>query len=142
MLKSFGTTEVAHAAVRKYADYDQFFCGSDDYVLCYPDQKIVQFIPGSNKKFTAELYKEEIGKPYSKIDLFLCNVNNVDDAIDCKVVEDKKVSRERSCIETSPVFKPSNLVADHQKQNAKNDEDEFANILPSVLFPSTPLQYT
>ena len=76
----------------KHADHDQFFCGSDDYVLCYPDQKIVQFIPASNKEFTVELYKEKTGKPYSKIDLFLCNVSNVDDAFDRKVVEDKKVS--------------------------------------------------
>ena len=32
VLKSFGPTKVAHAAVRKHADHDQFFCGSDDYV--------------------------------------------------------------------------------------------------------------
>ena len=89
-----------------------------------------------------ELDKEEIGKPYSKIDLFLCNVSNVDDAVDRKVVEDKRVNMKRSCIETSPIFKPSNIVADHQKQNANNDEDEFANISPSLLFPSAPLQNT
>ena len=41
VLKSFGPTEVAHAAVRKHADNDQFFCGSDDYVFWYSDQKIV-----------------------------------------------------------------------------------------------------
>ena len=58
MLKSFFPIEVAHAAVRKHADHDRFFCGSDDYVFCYPDQKIIQFIPGSNKEFTVELYKE------------------------------------------------------------------------------------
>ena len=142
MLKSFGPTEVAHAAVRKNADHDQFFCGSDDYVLYYPDQRIVQFIPGSNKEFTVKLYKEEICKPYSKIDLFLCTISNVDDLVDRKVVEDKNVSMERSCIGTSPIFKPSNIVADHQKQNANNDEDEFINIFSSLLFPSTPLQNT
>ena len=74
--------------------------------------------------------------------MFLCNVSNVDDAVDRKIVEDKKVSIERSCIGTSPIFKPSNTVADHQNQNANNDEDEFANIFPSLLFPSTPLQNT
>ena len=141
VLTSFCPSEVAHAAVRKHADHDQFFCGSDDYVLWYSDKKIVQFIPGSNKEFTVELYKEEIGKPYSKVDLFLCNVSNVDDTVDRRVVEDKKVSMERSCIGTSPIFKPSNIVADHQKQNANND-DKFANIFPSLLFPSTPLQNT
>ena len=42
VLKLFGPTELADAAVRKHADQDQFFCAPDDYVLCYPDQKIVQ----------------------------------------------------------------------------------------------------
>ena len=74
--------------------------------------------------------------------MFLFNVRNVDDAVDCKVVEDKKVSMERNCNKTSPIFKPSNIVTDHQKQNANNDEDELANIFPSLLFPSTPLQNT
>ena len=41
VLKSFGPSEVVHAAVRKHADLDQFFCGSGDYVLYYPDQKIL-----------------------------------------------------------------------------------------------------
>ena len=142
VLKSFGPTEVAHGAVRNHADHEQFVCGSDDYVLCYSDQKIVQFIPGSNKEFTVELYKEEIGKSYSETDLLLCNVSNLDDGVDRKVVEDKKVSMERSGIGTSPIFKPSSIVADHQNQNANNDEDEFANIFPSLLFPSTRLQNT
>ena len=74
-------------------------------VLCYPDQKTVQFIPGSNEEFTVELYEEELGK-HSKIDLFLRNVSNVDDAVDRKVVEEKKVSTERNCIETSRIFQP------------------------------------
>ena len=68
------------------------------------------------------------------------NVNNVYDAVDRKVVEDKKVSMETSCTGTSPIFKSSNIVADYQKENANNDEDEFANIFPSLLFPSTRLQ--
>ena len=106
-----------------------------------PDQKIKQFIPGSKHEFKVALYKEELGKPYSQIDLFLCNVSNVDDAVYRKVDEDKKVSIERSFIETSPIFQPSNIVAGQQKQNANNDE-EFANIFPSLLFPSTPLQGT
>ena len=54
--------------------------------------------------------------------------------------EDKKVNIERSFTETS-IFQPSNIVAGQQKQNANNDE-EFANIFPSLLFPSTPLQGT
>ena len=70
----------------------------------------------------------------------MCNENNVYDVVDRKVVENKKASMETSCIGTSPIFKTSNIVADYQKQNANNDEDEFANIFPSLLFPSTRLQ--
>ena len=54
VLKSSGPIEVAFAAVRKHVDHDQFFCGLNDYRLCYPVQKIVQFIPG-NDEFTVEL---------------------------------------------------------------------------------------
>ena len=32
--------------------------------------------------------------------------------------------------ETSPIFRPSKIVAGQQKQNANNDEDEFKNIFP------------
>ena len=142
VLKSFGPTEVARAAVRKHAGKDQFLCGSDDYVLSYPDQKIKQFIPGSKHEFKVTLYKEELGKPYSQIDLFLCNVSNVDDAVYRKVDEDKKVSIERSFIETSPIFQPSNIVAGQQKQNANNDEDEFANIFPSIYTATRHRKYT
>ena len=134
VLKSFGPTEVTRAALRKHADHNQFFCGSDDYVLCYPDQKIIQFMPGSNEEFTLELYKE-LGKPYLKTDLFLCNVRNVDDAVDRKVINDKKVSIKRSCTEASPIFQPSIIVTGQQRQNANNDEDK-------ILFPSTPLEST
>ena len=67
--KKFSAKEFVGVAVKKHADHDQFFCGSDEYVLCYPDQSIVQFILGTNIEFTVERYKEEIGKPYSKIDL-------------------------------------------------------------------------
>ena len=79
--KKFSSIEVARVAVKKHADHDQFFCGSDEYVLCYPDQSILQFIPGTNIEFTVERYKKEIGKPYSKIDLYLCNVSNVDNDV-------------------------------------------------------------
>ena len=44
--KKFSAKEVARLPVKKHADHDQFFCGSDEHVLCYPDQSIVKFILG------------------------------------------------------------------------------------------------
>ena len=81
--KNSSLIEVARVVVKKRADNDQLYCDSDEYVSCYQDQCIVQFISG--KKFPVERYKETIGKLYSKIDLYLCNVSNVDRDVNLKV---------------------------------------------------------
>ena len=52
----------------------------------------MQIIPGTNIEFTVERYKEEIGKPYSKVDLYLCNVSNKDSDFNLKVIDDDKVT--------------------------------------------------
>ena len=52
----------------------------------------MQFILGKNVEFTAERYKEEIGKAYLKIDLYLCNVSNVGSDVNLKVIDDNKVT--------------------------------------------------
>ena len=58
--KKFSAKEVARPAVKKHADDDQFFCGSDEYVLCYhPDQSIVLFVPGVNIEFIVDRYTEK-----------------------------------------------------------------------------------
>ena len=46
--------------MKKHADHDQFFCDSDEYVSCYPDQSIVQFIPRKNIEFPVERYKSSV----------------------------------------------------------------------------------
>ena len=35
--KKFSSVEVAKLLWKKYAERDQFFCGSDEYVLCFSD---------------------------------------------------------------------------------------------------------
>ena len=55
--------------------------------------------------------------------MFLCNISNVDDAVDRKVVEAKKYSMVRSCIGTSPIFKPSNIIADHSRKTVEERAD-------------------
>ena len=73
--KQYTAEEVLKTALKKHAD-NQSFCSLDDYVLCYPDEKVVEFVPGTTESFTVEKYKEEfLSKPYSKMDLFLCNIS-------------------------------------------------------------------
>ena len=70
--KDYGVVEVCKAAVKKHADHDQFFCGEEDYILLYPDQKPVLKVPGSDEEFSVAKYKQELAKPYSKVDLYIC----------------------------------------------------------------------
>ena len=74
---SFNAGEVLNVALKKHADHDQFFCSLDSYVLMYPDQKPVGNVPGTENLFTVELYKQELSKPYSKVNLYICNVVHV-----------------------------------------------------------------
>lgn len=70
--KDFGAVEVCQAAVKKRTAHYQFFCGDEDYILLYPDQKPVHKVPGSDKDFSLAKYKQELAKPYSKVDLYIC----------------------------------------------------------------------
>jgi len=40
--------------------------------LIYPDQKICHKLPSSEENFSVERYKSFLGKPYGKVNLFLC----------------------------------------------------------------------
>jgi len=38
----------------------------------YPDRRAVDCLPGSEQIFSLQRYKEELGKSYQRITLFLC----------------------------------------------------------------------
>ena len=74
--KGFYADQVLKSAVKKHADHDQHFCDTEDYCLMYPDMKIVDVVPGVQHKFNVQKSKDELGGPYSKIDLYLCKAIN------------------------------------------------------------------
>ena len=55
--KIFTAEDVQKAAIKKHSETDQYFCHLDEYVLCFPDQKVAEYIPGSSEVFTVEKYK-------------------------------------------------------------------------------------
>ena len=119
--------------MKKHADQDQFFSGSNEFVLCYPDQSIVKFILGTSIEFTGERYKEEIRIPYLKIDLYLCNV---DGDVNLKVIDDNKVTIHDNLDQTI-----SNQLIHEQNTNSNptQGQQEVRLTLPMmkmVLFPS------
>ena len=40
--------------------------------MLYPDLTLVCMIPGTQKPFTLKEYKDELGKPYERITLYIC----------------------------------------------------------------------
>ncbi|XP_034562255.1 uncharacterized protein LOC117828943 isoform X2 [Notolabrus celidotus] len=58
-------------AVKKMTDFNNDF-QEGPYVLMYPDKTEVVTIPGTSRPFILRDYKSEIGKPYSRITLFIC----------------------------------------------------------------------
>ena len=84
--------DVQKTATKKHFKIDQYFCHLDEYILCFPDQKVVEYIPGASEVFTVEKYKELLSKPYSNVDLYLWNISNivVDNSNENKVVVSNK----------------------------------------------------
>ena len=42
------------------------------FTLLYPDRMEVKNLPGSTEAFTLNRYREELGKPYPRIMLYIC----------------------------------------------------------------------
>ena len=60
------------AALKKRCAYDQTFDSDRSYKLVYPDGQSAQTIPGLPERFTLVKYKQELGKSYGRITLYLC----------------------------------------------------------------------
>lgn len=73
-VKPSATSEqILSAAILKHSRHFRQFNKEKEYVLLYQDETLVETLPGSSEPFTLEKYKQDIGKPYSKITLWLCS---------------------------------------------------------------------
>ena len=71
--------DIIQAAVAKHQNHDRKFYvpkGPDDFTLLYPDGSEVKFIPGTETEFKLCDYKNDLGKSYPRIILFICR--NID----------------------------------------------------------------
>lgn len=74
---SIGTKELIAKAVEKHSRFNRSISDSaDEYYMVYPDMTRIVKIPGSEEDFTLHRYKEELGKPYERITLYLCKVTD------------------------------------------------------------------
>jgi len=58
-------------ALKKRAAYDRSFRSDLTYKLYYPDGSEIVSLPGNSEPFTLEKYKEDLGKTYNRISLYL-----------------------------------------------------------------------
>ena len=124
---------VKKLAVDKHANLNQYFCALEDYVLLYPDTKVVEFLPGSNENFDVEKYKELLGKPFQKVDLYLCSeidfISDISEQID-----DEKHGEGTSagCIKTFDSASTDVLDIDDVDDNVLNSHylDKYLDPIP------------
>ena len=69
--KQSNASEVFEAALEKRKKHDRTFRKDREYKLLYPDGQIVNNLPGIDEPFTLMKYKEDIGKQFARITLYL-----------------------------------------------------------------------
>lgn len=66
---------IIQAAVEKHKNHDRKFYvpkGPEDFALLYPDGSEVKVIPGTQAEFKLCDYKDDLGKSYHRMILFIC----------------------------------------------------------------------
>lgn len=81
--------------MKKRSSYDRTFRNDKTYKLCFPDGGGVTTLPGTKEPFTLEKYKEDLGKTYARITLFL---GPLDDATDTE--PERHCTPELECLES------------------------------------------
>jgi hypothetical protein len=66
-----GRSEILDKAVRKHANHDKNVVGELEHVLMNGDGNEITTLPGTEKEFVLREYKDEIGKNYNRITLFI-----------------------------------------------------------------------
>lgn len=74
---SIDAKEMRIKAVEKHSRFNRSIANyADAYYLLFPDMVPVEKIPGTDEDFTLQRYKEELGKPFDRVTLFLCTVKD------------------------------------------------------------------
>ena len=63
---------ILERALRKHANHDKTVIEELKHILLFPDGNPVEKVPGTNTDFVLNKYRDEIGKNYSRLCLFIC----------------------------------------------------------------------
>lgn len=104
------------AAIEKHGKHFQQFDVSYKYVLLYPDYTLVNKLPGNFQDFTLGKYKDDLGKSYAKIYLWLCK--NTD--YEVIQVDDTDSDHEGSCLKPALMTENANFKTTHEESSNTN----------------------
>lgn len=69
--------ELRRKAVEKLSRFNRSLSNyPEHYCLLYPDLTLVCMIPGTETPFTLKQYKEDLGKPYERLTLYICKLED------------------------------------------------------------------
>ena len=77
--KHVSAEAILEEALKKRSSYDRTFRNDKTYKLCFPAGSEVSTLPGTKEPFTLGKYKEDLGKTYTRITLFLCPLEDASD---------------------------------------------------------------
>lgn len=127
--------DIITAGVEKHKNHDRKFLaprGPDNFALIYPDGSEVQYVPGKNCEFLLCDYKEELGKSYQRITLFICHKS------------DLQLSRKSAAIESDDSVDDDELSNLFENKTSRRVGDETllppSEEKPSTSTSSTPIQ--
>ena len=73
---NINANDLLQMALAKHNKHFRSFNGDmESFVLLYPDNTTVNLLPGSSEFFSLKDYKKDLGKPYSRINFYLCHVD-------------------------------------------------------------------
>lgn len=122
--RAASTKLLLEEALKKRVAYDRSFRNDLQYKLCYPDGTEVVYLPGSNEPFTLEKYKDDLGRNYSRITLFLCPLQ------DENVIQPEVCVIDADFIDSDDDFDLQDSIFDDIEMNYPQNEQ--GNILYNV----------
>ncbi|XP_066516189.1 uncharacterized protein [Hoplias malabaricus] len=75
----WSSQQLLEAATKKQREVNQDL-EDGPYIMLYPDGSEINSIPGTDKSFTIQRYKERVGKAYQRITLYICKLQEF---LDC-----------------------------------------------------------
>ena len=128
VLPSAGRNTILEKAVKKHADHDKNILGEIEHVLLNADGNEITTLPGTEKEFVLSEYKEDIGKNYNRITLFIAlksaHMYDVISKLKTSCMESETESTDSVEDTTLPVYENASIDSSTEPSASNPSESE------------------